>query len=319
MSDFLSASHSTADVASVPLSYKRFSASIKARTSDDGTKGEIEAIVSVFGNVDSVREVITAGAFTKSLARKFPKGVWMHDWAQPVARTEEARELLPGDALLPESLKEQGGLYIRGKFNLETQRGREAYSDIAFGIVDEFSIGYRVLKAHRVTEEGEHAEEDMDDLFGYFFGRSKGIRYLDEIELYEWSPVLVGANPSTALLGVKTGHAPIPDLIDHSLAQLAAVCEAAKALQERRAKEGRTFSAANAAALEGYAAKLDDVAAELRSLLATAPPPERADADAAKGQEDPSAPAAVKADPDEGRRLFAEYQRLVARLNGVPA
>lgn len=149
------------------MQYKSLTVAIKAT---DDEKGIVEAIVSCFGNVDSYGEVVDKGAFIESLQRKFPKGVWMHDWTIPVSKTLEAQEV-------------DAGLYIKGQFNLDTQRGREAYSDLKFGTVDEFSIGYSV--------EEDYVGED-------------GYRHLKKLRLYEWSPVLVGANPATQVLGVKT-------------------------------------------------------------------------------------------------------------------
>lgn len=157
------------EVKAKDLQYKNLSIQIKAT---DDEKGIVEAIVSCFGNVDSYGEIVDRGAFLESLNHKYPKGVWMHDWTQPVAKTLEARET-------------DEGLYIKGQFNLETQRGKEAYSDVKFGTIDEFSIGYSVL-------------EDELDMDGY--------RHLKKLKLYEWSPVLVGANPSTQVLGVKAAQ-----------------------------------------------------------------------------------------------------------------
>lgn len=139
---------------------------------DDNQQGIIEAYVSIFDNEDSVGDVIKMGAFAKSLARKLPKGVWSHKWDQPVAKTLEARE-------------DGKGLFIKGQFNLDTIRGREAYSDIKFGIFDEFSIGFSIEKSF------------IDD---------KGRRVITEAKLYEWSPVLAGANPETELVSIKSGE-----------------------------------------------------------------------------------------------------------------
>lgn len=149
----------------------------------DGPKGIAEAIVAVFGNVDKGDDRILPGAFRNTLGRKMPKGVWMHDWKIPVAKTPEARELLAGDPMLPESIRSLGGLWVKGHFNLATQRGREAFSDLEFGTVDEFSIGYQAIKSRRDPKTG--------------------VRDLIEVDLIEWSPVLMGMNPSTALLSLK--------------------------------------------------------------------------------------------------------------------
>lgn len=152
---------------------------------DDET-GVIEAFVSVFNNVDHGKEIVRPGFFEKSIQKKLPKGVWAHDWKQPIAKTLEAKEMRAGDPGLPESLREYGGTYIKGQFNLGTQRGREAYSDIKFGIIDEFSIGYAVIK------------DSKDD--------ATGARELIEGDWKEWSPVLVGMNDRTTLVSIKSGE-----------------------------------------------------------------------------------------------------------------
>src|SRR5438046_604777 len=81
-------------------------------------QGVAEMIVSVFNNIDAANEVVMPGFFARSLAtRRKPdgslkvKGVWSHDWETPVAKTLDARELLPGDPLLPADLKGLGGLW----------------------------------------------------------------------------------------------------------------------------------------------------------------------------------------------------------------
>jgi HK97 family phage prohead protease len=146
---------------------KAFSTELKAK---DKKTGIIEAVVSVFGNLDRGREIVAPGAFKESLARKLPKGVWHHRGHIPVAKTLEAKET-------------DEGLFIKGQFNMDTQRGREAFSDIDFGIIDEFSIGYTVRK------------ETWD--------REERITTLLQVDLWEWSPVLVGMNQSTRLVGTK--------------------------------------------------------------------------------------------------------------------
>jgi len=144
---------------------KQFEA--KVQSVDEGT---ITALVSCFNNRDRAGEVVKPGAFKASLEKKMPKGVWAHQWDKPIAKTLEAYET--GE-----------GLVVKAKFNLDTQVGREAYSNIKEGIIDEFSIGYRVVK------------DSVD--------KEKGARNLDELELFEWSPVLTGMNEATRLLSVK--------------------------------------------------------------------------------------------------------------------
>ena len=161
----------------------------------DPAQGIAEMIVSVFGNVDGGNEVVCPGFFAESIAqrrtadgRPKAKGVWGHDWTTPIAKTLDARELYAGDPLLPPQLKELGGLWVKGQFNLDTQRGREAFSDLQGGYIDEFSIGYSV-------------NPDGDQWDG-------GVRKLRKGQWYEWSPVLVGMNDRTALLSTKNANDP---------------------------------------------------------------------------------------------------------------
>ncbi len=136
---------------------------------DQKQKGIIEAYVSIFNNIDLVGDIIKQGAFAESIKKKLPKGVWMHNWDIPIAKTLQARE-------------DTKGLFIKAEFNLETQRGKEAYSDVKFGIIDEFSIGFRVL---------DYEWDENDN------------RIIKKVRLYEWSPVLAGANPDTELVNIK--------------------------------------------------------------------------------------------------------------------
>jgi HK97 family phage prohead protease len=239
--------------------YKSFPiTAVKAVDNAAEGEGTISAVVSVFNNVDYGNEVVRAGAFSKSLERKLPKGVWMHDWSQPVAKTVEARELLPGDPLLPEAIRQLGGLYIKGQFNTGTQRGREAYSDVKFGIVDEFSIGYTVERQR--------------------FDEEQGVTELLELNLAEWSPVLVGMNPLTALTSIKANLGALEDGAPYG-EHLEAVANAVeglvartKARQESREKVGRELSAANVTTLKQMRDALTAVIPMLDELLARAEP-----------------------------------------------
>lgn len=148
-----------------------------------GDDGIVEAIVSVFGVVDSYNERTVPGCFAESLNAGAPKCVWMHDWSEPIAKTLEAKELLPGDALLPETLKLNGGLYCKWQFVKEVDDSWQAYLKIKNGLVDEYSIGYRLLQ-YTVDEDTK-------------------VWDLVKIKLIEAGPVLKGACPGTTTLSVK--------------------------------------------------------------------------------------------------------------------
>lgn len=221
--------------------------SFDIETKAEGDNGVIEAIVSVFNNVDSYGDRVKYGFFNDSLQTKMPKGVWAHDWKTPVAKTLEARELMPGDPLLPAKLKDLGGLYIKGQFNMNTQRGRETYSDIKEGIIDEFSIGYTV------------AQETI---------AADGARELIKGNLYEWSPVLFGANSETALISAKGLNDDIADVGTEVERVITRLNERA----EIRIKEGRTLSSANVARLTELMDTLTTAVQSIKGLVESAQP-----------------------------------------------
>jgi hypothetical protein len=142
----------------------------------DEEKGVFEAYVSVFGNVDSYGEVVEKGAFVEWLnlhKGRYPKGVWAHDWSEPIIKTLEIGE-------------DDYGLKVKGQFVLEVQRAREIYALMKEGVITDFSFGFRVQ------------EDAWDEV--------AKVRRLKKIAIYEYSPVLVGANDQATLIGVKSAE-----------------------------------------------------------------------------------------------------------------
>lgn len=150
----------------------------------DESKGIVEMYVAGIGNVDDGGDIIEPGWATASLKARKPKGVWGHDWDVWIAKTLDTYEVKAGDERLSGTKLAKvgaGAQYVKAQFNLETQKGRDALSDVLFfGDECEFSIGYAV------PDGG--AERDK-----------KGIRHLKTVDWYEWSPVLFGMNPATSL------------------------------------------------------------------------------------------------------------------------
>ncbi|MGW3186141.1 HK97 family phage prohead protease [Kitasatospora sp. NPDC001119] len=155
----------------------------------DDDQGTFTTLVSITGLRDHDGDVIEPGAYARTLAEITPKGVWSHDWNVWTARTEHTEELLPGDARLPATLPngqpwpaEAGALLVKGRCNLATQAGKDMYANLLFfGDQVQWSIGYQVRTAKR----------------------SKGVRRITDLDLYEYSPVLFGANPYTSTLDLK--------------------------------------------------------------------------------------------------------------------
>ena len=121
--------------------------------SEGAGEGVVDAIVSVFDVEDSYGDIVKQGAFLKSLANSKTKAVlWMHMRALLCGRIIEAKELNPGDALLPENIRAKGGLWVRMQFNLKVERGRDAYEHLKAGDITEFSIGYYLIQWSTLTD-----------------------------------------------------------------------------------------------------------------------------------------------------------------------
>jgi len=153
----------------------------------DEAQGIVECFVAGIGNKDSVGDVLVSGAFTKSLTRRKPRVVWGHNWNDPIGKVIEIYEVAPGDRRLPMKMLNAGigGLYARVQFNLNSEKGREAFANVAFfGQEQEWSIGYKTLDS--------------------IFDPNIQANILKEVELYEVSPVLHGANQLTGTISVKS-------------------------------------------------------------------------------------------------------------------
>lgn len=105
---------------------------------NDADNGILTVVIAVTGIVDEVDDIIIPGAFADSLQARIPKGVWSHDIHTWVSRTDGIGELAPGDSRLPKDWKgkpwpkDAGALIVRTAFNLGTNAGRDAYSNVVF-------------------------------------------------------------------------------------------------------------------------------------------------------------------------------------------
>lgn len=244
------------------------SLTVPASLPDGAPDGSLEAVFSTFDIVDSDGDIVAASAFTDGQAVPL---TWAHDWTQPVGKG--VIRVLPDRAV------------FAGQFFLDTAAGREAYQTVKnMGDLQEYSWGFRVL-------DSDYAERDGQD-----------VRVITKAEVYEVSPVLVGANRQTGTLALKRlltdGHESGLTFADEADAVLAAArrfAERAAALAATRAKDGRMLSAANVDRLQSHAGALHQVANDLMDLCAAA------------------APKAATVP-----RETVEALRIYSRMNGVP-
>lgn len=177
---------------------------IESHTENHGEDGVVEAYVAVTGTRDEVGDVIEHRAFDRTLKALRPKMCLGHDWNRPIGEPEEIRFLAPGDPDLPEATAdgapwpaEAGALYTKNRYLLGTQDGRDAYEHAKFykGRTA-YSIGY-VVKKFRI-------------------GLHKGLktRFIEDLDLYEYGPVLHGAHNLARQRSIKTGE---PSGVEHKM------------------------------------------------------------------------------------------------------
>jgi len=156
----------------------------------------IAGYASLFGVADQSGDVVSRGAYARSLAALAAAGrsvkmLWQHDAAEPIGVWDEVRE----DAT---------GLWVKGRLLPDVGRAREAAALIAAGAIDGLSIGYRTVAAER---------------------DGKGRRVLRELDLWEVSvvtfPMLPAARvePGLSLADVKA----TADLIARARRELVAL------------------------------------------------------------------------------------------------
>ncbi|MFF4040543.1 HK97 family phage prohead protease [Streptomyces sp. NPDC001816] len=169
---------------------KEAHARIKAAGPADGLQeGQFRALVSVFGNEDSMGDVIAPGAFAQVLAEWKASGdpipvVWSHKWGDPFAHI--------GSVL--EATETAEGLEVLAQIeDMDTNPTAKHVHGLLKGRrIKQFSFAYDV---------GEGGWVDTDDLVNHPWGEFYEIKRFSR--LYEVGPCLVGANQETALLAAK--------------------------------------------------------------------------------------------------------------------
>jgi hypothetical protein len=144
-------------------------------------QGVVTALVAVTGIRDHVGDVITPGAFARTLRERTSHPRLLHNWGRQIGHTLWLKELLPGDAALPPTApdgtawpREAGALVAQFQLDLSTKDGRRALSwaQGKLGSPPWYSIGYVPVNPRRLGTT----------------------RHLDDLDLWEYSMVYHPAN-----------------------------------------------------------------------------------------------------------------------------
>lgn len=147
-----------------------------------------------FDNVDYDRDVITKGAFSKTISERLPsnniKYLMYHDSTRPVGIVKELEQ-------------DNFGLLATVQISKNTD-GKDLAIMYEEGTIDQHSIGFDIIKA-------EMAKRD-----------NKSVQIIKEVRLWEGSAVTLGANKNTPLVEIKNMKRLLKrgDLSDEILEQL---------------------------------------------------------------------------------------------------
>lgn len=162
------------------------------------SSGRIRAgIAAVFGNLDAINDRVMPGAFAKTIAEgaKRCKFLWNHSYQHPpVASIVELRELsrneLPTE-VLEKSPEATGGLLVKREYYKGVDLADWILSAIDAGDINEMSFAYDTIQSRIITEPTGDGD------------KTREVRELVELKLYDTSDVLWGCNFATVADGAK--------------------------------------------------------------------------------------------------------------------
>ena len=163
------------------LSFKNAPIELK----EDGDTRYIEAVFSLFDTIDSDNDVTKANALRSGYTGNKVPLVWAHDWSKVIGRgiieTDNQKAVFKG-------------------YFLNTEAGKEAYETVkAMQDMQQFSYGFQVMK----STKGTHIDSK---------GEEVPVRMLEDVKVWEVSPVLVGAQQNSFVQALKSGLQTYDDL-----------------------------------------------------------------------------------------------------------
>lgn len=156
------------------IEYKSIGTSEMMLKDIDEKQGRILGFFSKFGNIDSDKDMIMPGAFTRTLKNNGPriKHLYQHDPLKPLSGTKQNRLIIT---------EGKDGLEFDSTIS-QTTYGRDTIKLYVDGVIDEHSIGYNTID--------KIPKKDYNELI--------------ELKLWEGSTVTWGANELAGTTNVKS-------------------------------------------------------------------------------------------------------------------
>ena len=223
------------------LEYKQVATSFEVKKEGDNLY--IEGYAAKFGNVDSYNDIIQQGAFALFLTSEDAKRVrlcYQHDFDNVIGVIESMSE-------------DEQGLRFRAKIS-NTTLGKDVATLLEDGAINEFSIGYKTVKF------------TMDD--------QQNIRTLQEVYLYEISPVTRAANEKATLQASERKEennnikkdSEMEEELKKLQVELAEAKEARKIAEKALAEAGKVKDLEEKT--EGHGADIENLDASLKQMSA---------------------------------------------------
>ena len=119
-----------------------------------GEEGMVEAYVNTMGVMDHDRDIIDPNAFNSSIKNNLPIPVLQgHDQSAIIGKVLYARA--------EELESPEHRLLARIQMNLDTQAGRDAFSNIAGNFVRQWSVGFNIPSTDSVVYEKDKSGQPI--------------------------------------------------------------------------------------------------------------------------------------------------------------
>jgi len=147
----------------------------------DENEGIVTAFVNTMGRKDSDNDIISPAAFDNSIQANLPIPVLLGHDSQKVIGKVISAYAMPID-------EEEHRLHATMQFNLDTEDGRDAFSNVSGRYIKQWSVGFNL------PSDSVEVERDGREI----------VRRIKELDWVETSAVIRGASPDTGTISAKT-------------------------------------------------------------------------------------------------------------------